>query len=216
MYQQLLDQCSKAQATLIAVSKTKPISAIQELYDLGQRDFGENRVQELVDKQATLPKDIRWHLIGHLQKNKVKHIAPFVHLIHAVDSEALLKTIQKEAQKNDRVIDILIQVKIAAEDTKFGLTPNDAKTLISEVIADPDMYPNINIIGLMGMATFTDDHEQIKDEFKSLIQLQKRCEKELNISLPEVSMGMSGDYKIALSVGSTMLRVGSLLFGSRT
>lgn len=215
MYQQLLNQCTKANATLVAVSKTKPISAIETLYDVGQRHFGENRVQELVEKYEALPKDIKWHLIGHLQKNKVKYIASFVHLIHSVDSVGLLNTINKEASKNNRVIDVLIQVKIAQEDTKYGLTADEAMEMIRMNTDQPDLNPNVKIVGLMGMATFTDDQTQVREEFKRLISLQDTCAKELNMSLQEISMGMSGDYELALSEGSTMVRVGSLLFGSR-
>ncbi len=201
--------------TLVAVSKTKPKEYIQEAYDHGHLDFGENKVQELVEKHETLPKDIKWHMIGHLQRNKVKYIAPFVHLIHGVDSEKLLSQINKEAVKNDRVINCLLQVHIAEEDTKFGFGTDElTEFLNSESFSQ---YSSINIIGLMGMATNTSDSDQVKKEFRML--------KELYDSLPEydlpnlnpntLSMGMSGDYKLALEEGSNMVRIGSAIFGAR-
>ena len=200
-------------ATLVAVSKTKPVEDIQAMYDLGQRDFGENYVQELVDKQAVLPKDIRWHFIGHLQSNKVKYIAPFVHLIHGVDSLKLLKEINKQAAKAGRVIDCLLQVHIAQEETKFGMDEAEiaeVKTLISE-LAD------IRICGLMGMASFSEDLAKVKGEF---IYLKSLFDKNSLSTMDHgpwtiLSMGMSSDYIIALEEGSTMVRIGSLLFGAR-
>ncbi|MBX2934038.1 MAG: YggS family pyridoxal phosphate-dependent enzyme [Ferruginibacter sp.] len=196
-------------ASLIAVSKTKPAEDILELYNLGQRDFGENYVQELRDKYEQLPKDIRWHFIGHLQSNKVKYIAPFVHLIHGVDSLNLLKEINKQAAKNNRVIDCLLQIHIAKEETKFGLDSNELETIISSGIPD---LKNIQICGLMGMASFSDDMDLVRSEFKYLEELFNKSGPAFNI----LSMGMSADYKIALEEGSNMIRIGSLLFGSRT
>ena len=192
--------------TLIAVSKTKPIADLQALYDLGQRDFGENYVQELVDKEAVLPKDIHWHFIGHLQSNKVKSIAPFVHLIHGVDSISLLKEIDKQAAKNNRVIDCLLQIHIAKEETKFGMD----STELNEVMSDTSLYKNIRLTGLMGMASNTAEKDIVSTEFKELHQSF--------LAYPQfttLSMGMSGDYKIAEAEGSNMVRIGSLLFGER-
>lgn len=200
-------------ATLVAVSKTKPVEDILELYNLGQRDFGENYVQELVDKQAVLPKDIRWHFIGHLQSNKVKYIAPFVYLIHGVDSESLLKEINKQAAKNNRIIDCLLQVHIATEETKFGFDENDLNDL--NVLND---LKNVAVKGLMGMASFSDDTNVIRSEFRKLKTLYEKANAQrsmLNAQYSILSMGMSGDYKIALEEGSTMVRIGSLLFGER-
>lgn len=213
MLKDLINLCESKGAQLIAVSKTKPISSIQAIYAQGQRHFGENRVQEMVEKEAALPKDIRWHLIGHLQKNKVKYIAPFVHLIHSVDSRELLSVINKEAAKNDRKISILLQLRIAQEDTKYGLEPNDAERLI-EAIQNGD-YPNINLQGLMGMASYTEDKIQIADEFQKVKNFKIAWEQKHQIAITEISMGMSGDYLIALNHGSTMIRVGSLIFGNR-
>ncbi len=209
-------------ATLVAVSKTKPLEDLQALYDLGHRDFGENYVQELVDKAALLPKDIRWHFLGHLQSNKVKYIAPFVHLIHGVDSLSLLKEIDKQATKNNRVIDCLLQIHIAKEETKFGFDPSELTAL-----HEFTQWKNVNILGLMGMASFSDDKNLIKKEFanlKSLFDANKQSsDKEASDNTIEtkdfqftvLSMGMSGDYEIALEQGSNMVRIGSLLFGER-
>ncbi len=194
--------------TLVAVSKTKPVEDIQALYDLGQRDFGENYVQELIDKEAALPKDIHWHFIGHLQSNKVKYIAPFVHLIHGVDSEGLLKEINKQAIKNNRIIDCLLQVHIATEETKFGF---DEQELLNLKIAQ---FENVNIKGLMGMASFSNDMNLVRSEFKKLKTIYNQLST-LNLKPATLSMGMSGDYKIALEEGSNMVRIGSLLFGER-
>jgi PLP dependent protein len=195
--------------TLIAVSKLKPASDIEALYNLGHRDFGENYVQELVEKQAQLPADINWHFIGHLQSNKVKYIAPFVHLIQSVDSEKLLKEINKQAAKNNRIINILLQVHIAEEATKFGFDENELMAF------DAAIYKNINIIGLMGMATFTDDKVKVKREFEHLQKLFTQFASQKNIPLTIISMGMSDDYALAISCGSNMVRIGSLLFGAR-
>ena len=195
-------------ATLVAVSKTKPVEELQTLYDLGQRDFGENYVQELVDKQIVLPKDIRWHFIGHLQRNKVKYIAPFVHLIHGVDSEDLLAEINKQAAKNNRIIDCLLQVYIATEETKFGFDEAELANV------QADKYANVQIIGLMGMASFSKDLILVRNEFKQLKKLYTQLPA-MQIEPTILSMGMSGDYPMAIEEGSTMVRIGSLLFGER-
>ena len=192
--------------TLVAVSKTKPISDIEQAYNSGQLVFGENKVKELVEKHEKLPKDIQWQMIGHLQTNKVKYIAPFVNLIHGVDSEKLLKEIDKRARQNDRIIDCLLQVHIATESTKFGFLENE----LEEIIKKLENYKNVNIIGFMGMATFTDNKNQIKEEFSFLSTIYKQ-HKQMNT----LSMGMSGDYKIAISCGSNMIRIGSTIFGNR-
>ena len=187
-----------------------------EAYDAGQVHFGENKVQELISKYEALPKDIKWHMIGHLQRNKVKQIVPFVHLIHSVDSERLLAEIDKEAKKIDRVINCLLQVHIAKEDAKFGFDEGELRSLLKS--ARFKSFENINIEGLMGMATFTDDENIIKDEFLSLNALFKKIKTEItlpNITMKELSMGMSGDYMLALACGSTMIRVGSAIFGAR-
>jgi pyridoxal phosphate enzyme (YggS family) len=214
-YLNILTLCREHDTTLVAVSKTKPVADIQSLYDLGQRDFGENYVQELVDKQAQLPADIRWHFIGHLQSNKAKYIASFVHLIHGVDSLKLLKEINKQAAKHNRVIDVLLQVHIAKEETKFGL---DA-TELDQLLNAPELpeLTNIRIAGLMGMASFSDDVELVRSEFKSLKALFDEHKKQstVNRQLLTLSMGMSGDYQIAIKEGSNMVRIGSLLFGAR-
>jgi len=201
---------------LVAVSKTKPEELILEAYNIGQRVFGENKVQDLAEKYEHLPKDIIWHMIGHLQTNKVKYIAPFVSLIHAVDSFKLLKTINKEAVKNNRIIDCLFQIHIAKEETKFGL---DKEELLN--ILNSDEYKqlkNIRIVGIMGMATNTPDMEIVKNEFaglKSLLEELKQSHFSSEDSFKEISMGMSGDYKIAVEQGSTMVRIGSSIFGLR-
>ncbi len=199
------------QVTLVAVSKTKPAEDIQALYHLGQRHFGENYVQELAAKQEALPKDICWHFIGHLQSNKVKYIAPFVYLIHGVDSAGLLKEINKQAQKNNRIINCLLQVHIAREETKFGLDEKECLDLLKE------QYPGINICGLMGMASFSDDMELVRQELaglKSLFDTIRSNHPELQ-HFNTLSMGMSADYEIAIAQGSNMVRIGSLLFGER-
>lgn len=215
VYQEIQSFCSQKNVTLVAVSKTKPVKDIQALYDMGQRDFGENYVQELVEKQPQLPADIRWHFIGHLQSNKVKYIASFVQLIHGVDSLKLLKEINKQAAKHNRVIDVLLQVHIAKEETKFGL---DAAEL-DQLLHTPELtgLKNIRIIGLMGMASFSDDAELVRSEFKSLKALfdKHSSQSTINNQLSTLSMGMSGDYQIAIEEGSNMVRIGSLLFGAR-
>ena len=195
-------------ATLVAVSKTKPVENLLEAYEAGQRDFGENKVQELVDKASELPQNIRWHMIGHLQRNKVKYIAPFVSLIHSVDSIRLLNEIDRQGKKNDRVIDCLLQVRIAHEKTKFGLTFQSCDEILNQ-----NNYTHVRICGLMGMASFTDDQIQIESEFKSLAQYYNQYQDQYDWDT--LSMGMSGDYPVALSCGSTMIRVGSRIFGSR-
>jgi pyridoxal phosphate enzyme (YggS family) len=194
--------------TLIAVSKTKPNEMLLEAYKSGQRHFGENYVQELVDKEAQLPKDIHWHFIGHLQSNKVKYIAPFVYLIHGVDSFSLLKEINKQAQKNNRVIDCLLQIYIAQEETKFGLDFNEASDILNSV--EFKELKNIQIKGFMAMASNTEKEEQIRKEFKSLKEFSKQF---ADYSI--LSFGMSGDYLLAIEEGSTMIRVGSSIFGER-
>ncbi|GAK94957.1 hypothetical protein YggS [Nonlabens ulvanivorans] len=204
-------------ATLVAVSKTKPISDLQEAYDAGQRHFGENKIQEMTEKWETLPKDIYWHMIGHTQRNKVKYMAPYVHLIHSVDSPRLLKEINKQAEKNERIIDCLLQIHIAEEETKFGFDQNELLELLSsDAFAG---YKNVRITGLMGMATFTDNKKQVRKEFKSLKTLLDYINNNKLISdshdLKTLSMGMTGDYKIAIEEGSTMVRIGSAIFGSR-
>lgn len=205
-----------SEVQLIAVSKTKPVSAIQEAYKAGQRAFGENKVQELVDKYEQLPKDIQWHLIGHLQTNKVKYIAEFVHLIHAVDSLKLLQEINKQAEKHQRIIQCLLQFHIAEEEAKFGLDFSEAEELLQsrEFIE----MQNVQIVGLMGMSTFTENTEQIRDEFRNLnnyFQIIKSHYFKFNPAFKHLSMGMSGDYPIAIEEGSNMIRIGSTLFGTR-
>lgn len=198
---------------LVAVSKTRPIEAILKLYEAGQRIFGENKVQDLLTRYEALPKDINWHLIGHLQRNKVKYIAPFVSLIHSVDGLELLKEIDKQAQKNDRVIDCLLQFYIAEEETKFGLDYSEAEALLKS--PEYAAMQNIRIVGVMAMASFVDDEAQLRAEFKSLKQIFEQLKQAFfanNQSFKEISMGMSGDYKIAIDEGATMVRVGSLLF----
>ncbi len=212
-YHSIISQLNPQKVQLIAVSKTKPNEDIIELYNLGQRAFGENYVQELVDKAASLPKDIQWHFIGHLQSNKVKYIAPFVHLIHGVDSEKLLQEINKQAIKQNRIIDCLLQVHIATEETKFGF---DADS-IDEFIQSGRLaqYPNIQIKGLMGMASFSEDTNLLTKEFTTLKQIFDQAAKQLGKQFTILSMGMSGDYPLAISLGSNMVRIGSLLFGAR-
>jgi pyridoxal phosphate enzyme (YggS family) len=201
---------------LVAVSKTHPVDAIREAYELGVRDFGENKVQELEEKQAVLPKDIRWHFIGHLQSNKVKYIAPFIYLIHGVDSLKLLTEINKQAEKCGRVINCLLQVYIAKEESKFGLDEKELEDLIrSEAVKN---MKNIKVVGLMGMATFTDNEEIVRQEFrylKSIFDKLKNKALPPNFDLKEISMGMSGDYIIAQEEGSTMVRIGTAIFGER-
>ena len=201
--------------TLVAVSKTKPVSDLMEAYNAGQRIFGENKIQEMAEKYEEMPKDIEWHMIGHVQRNKVKYMAEFVNLIHGVDSFKLLKEINKQAKNNHRVIDCLLQIKIASEDSKFGMSFEDASEIIqSEKVSE---LKNIRITGVMGMATFTDDESQIKNEFNRL-KFTYEALKALhtkNCKLQTISMGMSGDFPLAIECGSTMVRVGSSIFGVR-
>ena len=214
-YLELLKELQPAGVTLVAVSKTKPVADITELYKLGQRDFGENYVQELTEKQPALPSDIRWHFIGHLQSNKVKYIAAFVHLIHGVDSLKLLQEINKQAGRHNRIISVLLQLHIAKEETKFGLDEEELKQLLQHPLLD--QLENIQIAGLMGMASFSKDESLVRAEFRSLRAIFDRYKtmKRTNVQLEILSMGMSGDYAWALQEGSTMLRIGSLLFGAR-
>ena len=198
--------------TLVAVSKTKPISDLMEAYNAGQRIFGENKIQEMADKFQDMPKDIKWHMIGHVQTNKVKYMAEFVDLIHGVESFKLLKEINKQAKKHDRVIDCLLQIKIASEDSKFGMSIPDATALLAS--EDFSALKNINVIGVMGMATFTEDQNQIKQEFDLLKSTFDSLQK-THPNLKTISMGMSGDYQLAIDCGSTMVRVGSSIFGAR-
>jgi pyridoxal phosphate enzyme (YggS family) len=217
-YQQIVKELAENDVRLIAVSKIKPVADIRELYDLGQRDFGENYVQELVEKQPQLPVDVRWHYIGHLQSNKVKYIAPFVHLIHGVDSFKLLKEINKQAEKNERTIDCLLQVHIANEETKFGFDETELNNLFELNTEELQELKNIRIVGLMGMGSFSDDMNIVRNEFKLLKTLFDKINVQysmLNFQFSILSMGMSGDYTIAIEEGSTMVRVGSLLFGNR-
>lgn len=217
-WSQLTEEFKKKNIALVAVSKTKPVTDIWHLHLLGQRDFGENYVQELVEKQQQLPKDIRWHFIGHLQSNKVKFIAPFVHLIHAVDSRKLLKEINKQAAESNRIIDVLLQLHIAEEETKFGLDEDELFRLLEEYCKDPKEFSHVRICGLMGMATFSENPVQVRKEFKHLKSVFDEMKQEFFQEKPffqTISMGMSGDYEIAIEEGSTMARVGSLLFGSR-
>lgn len=203
------------QVTLVAVSKTKPIPDLMEAYNVGQRIFGENKIQDMAEKYEAMPKDIAWHMIGHVQRNKVKYMAPFVALIHGVDNYKLLVEINKQAKKHDRIIDCLLQIKIASEDSKFGLSPNEA----SEILQSEDFsaLKNIKITGVMGMATFTDNETQVETEFKLLKSTFNNL-KDIhtdNTAFTTISMGMSGDYKLAIQCGSTMVRVGSSIFGLR-
>lgn len=213
---QILDTLPK-EVTLVAVSKTKPIEDIMEAYKAGHRDFGENKIQEMAQKQEAMPKDINWHMIGHVQRNKVKYMAPFVHLIHGVDSLKLLREIDKQAKKYQRTISCLLQVHIAREETKFGMDEEELLSLLNS----PELrnMENISIEGLMGMATFTPDKALIQQEFSYLSNLFDRLQKQqsewTNVNMTTLSMGMSGDYSIAVECGSSMVRIGSHIFGSR-
>lgn len=201
--------------TLVAVSKTKPLAMLEEAYAAGQRDFGENRIPEMVEKSAALPDDIHWHMIGHVQTNKVKHMAPFVHLIHAVDSHRLLEEINKQAARNERVIDILIQLRIAQEETKYGLLEKDLMLLAEQAKTE---FPHVRVRGLMGMATYTQNTIQLRNEFRRLKKAWNRLANGLyggSKDFDILSMGMSGDYYIAIDEGSTMVRIGSAIFGAR-
>lgn len=215
-YKSIINELADKQAILVAVSKTKPVEDIFELYNLGHRDFGENYVQELVDKSVSLPADIRWHFIGHLQSNKVKYIAPFVHLIHGVDSFKLLKEISKQGEKAGRRIDCLLQVHIAQEESKFGF--NEEELILAMDQVNSLNMTHVRICGLMGMASFTTDMNVVRTEFKQLKKIFENTRTRLPVSqhpMEILSMGMSSDYKIALDEGTTMVRIGSLLFGER-
>jgi pyridoxal phosphate enzyme (YggS family) len=218
-YKNIVAELNSKKVTLVAVSKTKSAEEILALYDMGQRDFGENYVQELVEKYEHLPKDIRWHFIGHLQSNKVKLIAPFVYLVHSVDSEKLLKEISKQGEKNNRIIDCLLQVHIAKEETKFGFDEKELDTFFQEILArnDTGLYKNIRIVGLMGMASFSDDRNLVRNEFQFLKSLftKNATFSILNSQFSILSMGMSSDYELAIEEGANMVRIGSLLFGKR-
>lgn len=224
LYLKIATELKEKKAILVAVSKTKPVEDILELYHLGQRDFGENYVQELVEKYEQLPKDIRWHFIGHLQSNKVKLIAPFVSLIHSVDSEKLLKEIDKQAKKNNRIIDCLLQIYIAKEQTKFGLDAEELHSIVTRILDTSSRneeteksFQNICIKGFMGMASFTNDQEIVRKEFQTLKSLYNKYTQLSIVNCPFsiLSMGMSADYKMAIEEGSNMVRIGSLLFGKR-
>jgi pyridoxal phosphate enzyme (YggS family) len=201
--------------TLVAVSKTKPVSDLMEAYNAGQRIFGENKIQEMAEKHEVMPKDIEWHMIGHVQSNKVKYMASFVRLIHGIDNFKLLEEINKQAKKHDRIIDCLLQIKIASEESKFGMTPTEASNLLKSVVFSE--LKNIKIVGVMGMATFTENENQIKKEFtllKTTFDALKSLES-FNFKPETISMGMSGDFQLAIDCGSTMIRVGSSIFGER-
>ncbi|MVO10491.1 YggS family pyridoxal phosphate-dependent enzyme [Flavobacterium sp. TP390] len=214
------------QVTLVAVSKTKPVSDVMEAYHAGQRIFGENKIQEMTEKYEQMPKDIEWHMIGHVQTNKVKYMAPFVSLIHGVDSLKLLQEINKQAAKNNRVIPCLLQMHIAEEETKFGLDETELNDILNLLLdsaqSDNPSFKNIKVVGLMGMATFTENQNQIQKEFQHLKVLFDTSKKHFGsvtcdtIDLNILSMGMSGDYELAISCGSTMVRIGSSIFGHRS
>ncbi|MFI8378147.1 YggS family pyridoxal phosphate-dependent enzyme [Leeuwenhoekiella sp. NPDC079379] len=208
----IIKQTLPEHVTLVAVSKTKPNEDLQEAYDAGQRIFGENKIQEMTDKWESLPKDIDWHMIGHVQTNKVKYIAPYIGLIHSVDRLKLFKEINKEAEKNNRTIRVLLQIKIAEEDSKFGMKPSEAQELLTGDKLKTN-YPNIDVVGLMGMASFVDDEDQLNREFSELEKIYTQFKEQHNFTT--LSMGMSGDYKLAISHGSTMIRIGSAIFGER-
>jgi PLP dependent protein len=216
-YQKIVAEARQKRATLIAVSKTKPVSDIESLYESGQRDFGENYVQELAEKHPLLPEDIRWHFIGHLQSNKVKYIAPFVYMIHGVESLKLLREINKQGTKFSRKIRCLLQLHVAAEETKFGLDEIELNELLKQV-SETDEMEFIQICGVMAMASFTEDREQIRSEFKTVKRIFDDVKEKFfyhDDEFTQISMGMSSDYDIALEEGSTMIRVGSLIFGER-
>jgi pyridoxal phosphate enzyme (YggS family) len=217
VYASILSELKVSSTTLIAVSKTKPVADLEALYALGQRDFGENYVQELVGKQPLLPGDIRWHFIGHLQSNKVKYIAPFVHLIHGVDSLKLLEAIDKEGRKLGKIINCLLQVHIASEETKYGFDLQEVRQVAAHYFLEKK-FGNVKICGLMGMASFTEDQTIVENEFKSLKSMFNEIRNsftDLAAEFNVLSMGMSGDYKLAIQCGSNMVRIGSLIFGSR-
>ena len=206
-----------AHVTLVAVSKTKPVADLMEAYNAGQRIFGENKIQEMTQKWEVMPKNIEWHMIGHVQTNKVKYMAPYVSLIHGVDSLKLLQEINKQAAKNNRVINCLLQVYIAEEESKFGLDEQELDEILKQVQIDNENYKNTRIVGLMGMATFTENQNQIEKEFQNLKSIFDKVSQlsTENCQLNTLSMGMSGDYQLAISCGSTMVRIGSSIFGSR-
>ena len=210
-YKKLIVELKGKDVNLVAVSKTRPVEEIQELYDLGQRDFGENYVQEMKEKHALLPPDIRWHFIGHLQRNKVKNIIPFVHLIQSVDSLKLLDEINKQAKKNNRIVDCLLQVHIAREETKFGFDKEELSELMISNNGIMQQFQNVKIKGLMGMATLTNDMSTLRSEFSYLKTIFKKMFNKTSI----LSFGMTADYKIAIEEGSNMVRIGSLIFGER-
>ncbi|RYY24312.1 MAG: YggS family pyridoxal phosphate-dependent enzyme [Chitinophagaceae bacterium] len=218
-YKELMQLSSKKNVTVVAVSKNKPVSDIQDLYDIGHRDFGENYVQELIQKQLLLPQDIRWHFIGHLQRNKVKYILPFVYMIHGVDSYQLLEEIDRQAVKNERQVKCLLQVHIAQESTKFGLSLEELLRIVDDLpkLELINQLKNTTISGLMGMASFTEEQDQVRKEFRYLKMAFDECRKRMirASEFDTLSMGMSSDYKLALEEGSTMVRVGSMLFGQR-
>ena len=218
-WQALREETAAHNVTLVAVSKRKPVRDIEELYALGERNFGENYVQEMMEKHPLLPTDINWHYIGHLQSNKVKYIASFVHMIHAVDSYKLLQEINKQAAKHDRVIDILLQLHVADEETKHGMDNNEVLALMEQYEAERETMANVRICGVMGMATFTDDMEQVRREFKAIKNVYTLIKDTYFITAShfnQCSMGMSADYKIAIEEGSTLVRIGSSIFGERT
>jgi pyridoxal phosphate enzyme (YggS family) len=212
-FQKVSETCLKNNAQLVAVSKTRTVNEIKQMYDAGQRVFGENRVQELLEKYEQLPNNVNWHLIGHLQSNKVKYIAPFIALIHSVDSLGLLNEINTQAAKNDRIIECLLQFYIAKESTKYGLDYSEALDLLNS--SEYQQMQNIKIVGVMGMATFTDNENQVRSEFKALKNIFDQLKTTFftnNSDFKEISMGMSGDYELAIAEGSTMVRVGSFIF----
>lgn len=220
-YTETIKALSEKNVQLIAVSKVQSTADILELYNMGQRDFGENYVQELVEKQEQLPKDIRWHFIGHLQRNKVKYIAPFIHLIQGVDSFSLLKEINKEAHKAGRKIQCLLQLHIAQEETKFGLSEEELVEIMDTLITNPLLLSHVEVRGLMGMASFSSDLKKVSNEMEHLKKLFQKCKLQtgqfstIKTPFTILSMGMSGDFKIAIEHGSNMVRIGSLLFGAR-
>jgi len=207
----------EGKATLVAVSKTKSVEAIKELYNLGHRDFGENYVQELIQKQLLLPNDIRWHFIGHLQRNKVKYLVPFIYMIHGIDSYKLLEEVERVAAKNNKTINCLLQVHIAEEETKFGFDERELMALVETIPTNKNLHrlDHVNIRGLMGMASFTENFPQVEKEFKFLKTMFDDAKTVLGESFDTLSMGMSADYKLALKEGSNMVRIGSLIFGER-
>ena len=209
-----LRQALPAHVTLVAVSKTKPLEDLEEAYNAGQRHFGENKVQEMTAKHEALPKDICWHMIGHVQTNKIKYMAPFVHLVHGIDSAKALAELNKQAAKNNRTIDFLLQIYIAREETKFGLSEGEAEELLAALAAGH--YPNTRLRGLMGMASFTENTGTIRNEFKALASLFTQLKPRMQPHFDTLSMGMSGDWRLAVEEGSTMVRIGSSIFGART